>query len=137
MEFFLQMIPPTVTHQAKDLHAYIKDGRPRAVLHDSDELRAARSKLHAHLGKHMPSTPFPGAVRLTVKWLFPAGEHGDGEYKTTRPDTDNLQKMLKDVMTDLHFWLDDAQVASEIVEKFWAEIPGIFIRVEALHDTGS
>ena len=35
-------------------------------------------------------------------------------------------------MTRLHFWQDDAQVASEISEKFWANTPGIFIRVEAL-----
>ena len=51
---------------------------------------------------------------------------------TTKPDTDNLQKLLKDVMTDLGFWKDDALVASEIVEKFWAERPGIFIYVETL-----
>ena len=35
-------------------------------------------------------------------------------------------------MTDLHFWLDDAQVASEIVEKFWAVRPGIYVKVEGL-----
>ena len=46
--------------------------------------------------------------------------------------TDNLEKMLKDVMTELRWWKDDAQVASEIVEKFWAEQPGIFISVELL-----
>ena len=73
------------------------------------------------------------AVRLTVKWIFPiTGKHRDGEYKTTKPDTDNLQKMLKDIMTDLGFWKDDALVASELVEKFWGNITGIFIRVEDL-----
>lgn len=67
---------------------------------------------------------------MVVKWCFPCGDHRDGEYRITKPDTDNLQKMLKDVMTDLHFWKDDAQVASEICEKFWAERPGIYIRIE-------
>ena len=71
-------------------------------------------------------------VRLAVKWCFPNGNHKNGEYRTTKPDTDNLQKLLKDVMTDLGFWKDDALVASEIVEKFWAETPGIFIYVETL-----
>ena len=56
----------------------------------------------------------------------------DGEYKITKPDTDNLQKLLKDCMTAVRFWSDDAQVASEVVEKFWADIPGIYIRVTEL-----
>ena len=40
--------------------------------------------------------------------------------------------MLKDVMTEVGFWKDDAQVASEIAEKFYAKIPGIYVRVEKL-----
>lgn len=35
-------------------------------------------------------------------------------------------------MTTVGFWKDDALVASEIVEKFWAEIPGIYIRIEEI-----
>ena len=65
---------------------------------------------------------------------FPRGRYRDGQYKTTRPDTDNLQKLLKDCMSDTGFWKDDALVASEIVEKFWAERPGIYIRVEELQE---
>ena len=71
-------------------------------------------------------------VRMVTKWCFPKGKHSDGEYKATKPDTDNLQKMLKDVMTEVGFWKDDALVASEITEKFWAEQTGIFISIEDL-----
>ncbi|MEJ9208932.1 RusA family crossover junction endodeoxyribonuclease, partial [Paenibacillus larvae] len=28
------------------------------------------------------------------------------------------------------YWKDDALVVSEIVEKFWARLPGIYIRIE-------
>lgn len=74
-----------------------------------------------------------GPVRLLVKWCFPSdGRHADGEWKTTKPDTDNLDKALKDEMTRLRYWYDDAQVASEISEKFWADVPGIFVKVVAL-----
>ena len=133
MQFFIPMRPPTVTHNAKQLHTFMRGGRPCAVLHDSPELKDARAKLHAHLAPHAPAAPLGGPVRLVVKWLFPAeGRHPDGAWKTSRPDTDNLDKALKDEMTRLHFWQDDAQVASEISEKFWANTPGIFIRVEAL-----
>ena len=74
-----------------------------------------------------------GPLRLTTWWCFPIkGKHKDGEYKTSRPDTDNLVKLLKDVMTELHFWGDDAQVACEVICKYWAERPGIYVKVESL-----
>lgn len=131
MEFFIPMIPPTVTHHDKELTAYMKDGKPRAVLHDSVRLRDARAKLRAHLAPHRPETPISGGVRLMVKWCFPlSGHHRDGEYRVSKPDTDNLQKLLKDVMTQLGFWRDDALVCCEIVEKFWAARPGIYICIE-------
>lgn len=133
MQFFMPLRPPTVTHNAKQLHAFMRAGRPCAVLHDSPALKDARAKLHAHLAPHAPAKPLDGPVRLVVKWLFPAeGRRPDGSYKTTRPDTDNLEKALKDEMTRLGFWHDDAQVASEITEKFWADTPGIYIEVSKL-----
>lgn len=135
ISFFLLMIPPTITHQQKDMT--VRRGKP--VVYEPAELKAARSKLEAYLAKYAPAVPLRGAVRLIVKWCFPlAGKHKDGEWKTSKPDTDNLQKMLKDCMTRLGFWKDDAQVVSEVVEKFWAKVPGIYIAAEELeveHDT--
>ena len=129
MEFFMAMIPPTITHQEKKVH--LVNGRPRS--YEPDELKAARQKLTAYLGQHVPEEPYQGGIQLIVKWCFQTkGRHKDGEYRITKPDTDNLQKLLKDCMTSVGFWSDDAQVASEIVEKFWAEIPGIYIRVTEL-----
>lgn len=132
-EFFLPMLPPTVTHQEKQVH--VVNGKP--VFYEPQELKAARAKLAAYLAKYKPVQKYTGPVRLVVKWCFPrSGNHRNGEYKTSKPDTDNLQKLLKDVMTDLGYWKDDAQVASEISEKFWADIPGIYILITKLNDEG-
>ena len=128
LQFFVSMVPPTVTHQEKQVT--VQGGKPR--FYEPQELKAARIKLRDYLAKHRPDAPMDCGVRLIVKWCFPRGERPDGSYKTTKPDTDNLQKILKDVMTEVGFWKNDAQVASEIVEKFWAETTGIFIRVEEL-----
>lgn len=129
-EFFIPMKKvPTTTHQEKQVH--VVKGKP--VFYEPDELKAARQKLQAHLASHVPDKKYTGAVRLLVKWCFQIkGKHKNGEYKTSKPDTDNLQKLLKDVMTDLKFWTDDALVASEIIEKFWSEVPGIYIVIEDL-----
>lgn len=127
-EFFMPMIPPTCTHQEKQVH--VVKGKP--VFYEPADLKAARQKLMGHLAKHIPEEPCRNGVRLMVKWCFPRGRHKDGTYRTTKPDTDNLQKLLKDCMTKCGFWADDALVASEIVEKFWAEVPGIYVKVESL-----
>lgn len=126
IQFFMPMIPPTVTAQEHKIA--VRNGKP--IVYDTPEIKSAKSMLTAYLAEHKPEQPFECGVRLIVKWCFPRGEHQSGTYRTTRPDTDNLQKALKDCMTKCRFWKDDAQVCSEIIEKFWAEIPGIWIRIE-------
>ena len=133
-EFFMPMKNvPTVTHQEKK--AAVKDNC-KVVFYEPPELKNARELLTAHLAKHRPDKPLNCGVRLTVKWCYHdhTGKHSDGEYRITKPDTDNLNKLLKDCMTVLGFWTDDARVASEHIEKFWVrESPsGIYIRIEKL-----
>lgn len=133
LQFFLPGPPPAVTDQTRALGVNRRTGKP--YVYQTYRLRQARAVIRDGLAPFAPEKPLRGPVRLVVKWCFPVprtGGHRSGEYKYTRPDTDNLQKALKDEMTGLHFWRDDAQVASEVVEKFWSNVPGIFIRVEEL-----
>lgn len=127
-EFFMAMIPPTVTAQEHQVR--VVNNKP--IFFEPPKLKSAKDKLTANLSKHKPTEPYTSAVRLIVKWCFPRGRHSDGEYRTTKPDTDNLNKLLKDCMTKCGYWKDDALVASEIIEKFWAEVPGIYIRIDEL-----
>lgn len=130
LQFFMPMIPPTKTYQEKRL-GVDKKGKP--FTYESPELKAVRQKLMAHLGQHTPKQPIEGAIHFIAKWCFPiTGKHLPGDWKTSKPDTDNLQKMLKDCMTACGYWKDDAQVVSEIVQKFYCDVPGIFIVVEKI-----
>ena len=130
--FFMPMIPPTVTDQE---HRFDKTKSGKRIVYDTPELKDAKAKLTAHLAKHIPAEKFTGAVRLCVKWCFPiTSGHYDGEYKTTKPDTDNLQKALKDCMTKLGYWTDDALVASEVIEKFYAKTTGVFVIIGSIEE---
>ncbi|MDR0885433.1 MAG: RusA family crossover junction endodeoxyribonuclease [Clostridiales Family XIII bacterium] len=130
-EFFMHMIPPTITAQQ---HKVRVTKKKVPVFYDPPELATAKSKLEAHLAKHVYEK-HQGAVELVVKWCFPiAGRHRDGDYRTSKPDLDNLQKALKDCITRLGFWIDDAYVVREISEKFWADVPGIYIRITDIGD---
>lgn len=129
IEFFVPMRLPTKTHQEKKVR--VVRGKP--IFYEPKELSAVRLNFRDALAPFAPNAPLSGAVRLLTKWCFPiSGKHEDGEYRTSKPDTDNLVKMLKDVMTELHFWNDDAQVACEIIEKFWAKLPGLYVAVEQI-----
>lgn len=130
MEFFMKMNPPTATAQERKIK--IISGRP--VFFDTPKVREARAILMNHLSMHKPRRPIEGPIELSVVWLFPKGKsHKHGEWRVTRPDTDNLEKLLKDCMTRTGYWVDDAQVVREIVEKKWSDDPtGIQIKVSVL-----
>ena len=96
-EFFMALIPPTVTHQMKQVT--VVNNKP--VFYEPPELKAARAKLMAYLGQHVPKEKYSGPVRLIVKWCFPlTGDRQNGQYKHTKPDVENSQKLLLDCMTD-------------------------------------
>ena len=128
-EFFMAMIPPTTTAQQHKVA--VVNGKPK--YYDPPELKVAKAKLKDNLIPHIPDKAYDGPLRLITKWCFPiTGNHSDGEYKYTKPDTDDLIKALKDIMEELGFFVNDSRIASEINEKFWAKIPGIYIKIEEL-----
>ncbi|MBP5545197.1 MAG: RusA family crossover junction endodeoxyribonuclease [Kiritimatiellae bacterium] len=116
--------PPTVTAQEKKV-AVGKNGKPR--YYDPDGLKKARAAICAELERHQPDAPLEGPVELIVTWMWRRRDGRTG-WRDTKPDTDNLQKLLKDCMTRTRFWLDDAQVCCEHVSKLWGP-PGILITV--------
>ncbi len=122
MEFFLDIVPPTVTAQEHKVR--VVHGKP--MFYDTAKLKTARSTFENLLRRHSPQTPLEGPVALIVEWRFATKSHKEGTYRMTRPDTDNLQKLLKDCMTHVGFWNDDAQVCREEVTKRWSrQAPGI------------
>ena len=130
MKIFLLLNPPTVT--AQETKVALVNGKPR--FYKPENVQKAKHELMQHLSPFKPKEPYVGPIELHVVWLFPKGKnHKDGEWRTTKPDTDNLEKLLKDCMTQLGFWIDDAQVVKETCEKKWADEPtGISIEYKVI-----
>lgn len=130
IEFFIPMKKiPTVTHQQKKVR--VIHGKPQ--FYEPDELKETRAMFMELLAPYAPNEPMDGPLRLTTKWLFPRIKGTtDGQYKHTKPDTENLLKLPKDCMQELGFFVNDSRVASEITEKFWADTVGIYVRLENL-----
>ena len=130
IEFFIPMKKiPTVTHQQKKWT--VKNGKPQS--YEPEKLKETRAMFMELLAPYAPNEPMDGPLRLTTKWLFPKIKGTtNGQYKHTKPDTDNLVKLLKDCMERTGFYVNDSRVASEIIEKFWADTVGIYVRLENL-----
>jgi Holliday junction resolvase RusA-like endonuclease len=130
MKIFLLLDPPTITAQQNKVTLVNK----KPVFYKPEKLKEARRTLIKHLKPFKPDKPLEGAIKLHVIWKFPRGKrHKHYEWRITKPDTDNLEKMLKDCMTEVGFWKDDAQVVKEIVEKRWSDDPtGISIEMDKL-----
>ena len=132
--FFMPMDPPTATAQEKQVRVVC--GHPQ--FYEKPAAKEAKKLLIAELTKYKPEQPLQGPIRLCVDWVFPKRKIDKFigiKLKDTKPDTDNLQKGLKDCMTKVGFWNDDAQVALEYVTKCWTSIePGIQITVEEVEE---
>lgn len=133
IEFFIPLKDiPTHTAQQRRL-GVTKDGKP--FTYKDEELKDIENMFLGELYKHAPEVPIKPPVRLITRWLFRNnGSQKDGEYKITKPDTDNLLKLFKDCMAKLGYFKDDSHVASELTEKFWANTPGIYVKAERITD---
>ena len=105
--------------------------------YDPDSVKAAKEWYRIGLLSHRPEEPIHGPVAISVWFEFGTKVKRDiGKWKTTKPDTDNMIKLLKDVMTELGFWDDDAQVVDERIRKKWTtkERAGVTIVIDTLKE---
>ena len=80
-----------------------------------------------------PPREGPLGLYIVAKFLRPksASKRKPPVYKSTKPDADNIAKIVKDALTGI-VWRDDAQVAYLAVRKVYASIPGLSVGICAL-----
>lgn len=136
---FIPCLPPSTTAQQHKRIFRTKDGR--AFLATDHAGQKIQTQLCALLAANAPEKDFPRdlPVFVRVRMFFPYRKSerksvvraGDVLPHTSRPDVDNLVKFLFDCMTRCNFWNDDSQIFSALIEKFYAQEPGIQIDVTA------
>ncbi len=78
----------------------------------------ARKMLSIQLSSQFPSL-IEGAVKVEILAHYKARRKKDiGEYRTIKPDVDNITKKILDVLNGIAY-ADDAQVASVCCKKIW------------------
>ena len=118
-QFFMHFeTMPKGTAQQKGV--YVRNGRP--YFYTKDKVENAKALFMRQLIPNRPKAPAQGPIMLKVTFYFDVKNRSLwGKLKTTKPDTDNYLKLLKDCMTEAGFWTDDALVVDEHVKKYYAE----------------
>ena len=135
--------PPTVTSQEKgETIRYkwiVKNGRRVSVPYiqhfEKPEVTRARNFYYSAILRELKGIPrprFEGPCKALIIFGFRAKRKKDiGQLKDTKPDCDNMNKLLQDVLADLEFFeVGDQQVGDLRVIKKWSEEPFITIKVE-------
>ena len=87
-----------------------------------------------------PDTPpHSGAIRLSLvaTYAMPQSWSGKkkaamrGEYKCTKPDWDNVGKLVSDALNAIA-WTDDAVVADGRVTKLWGDVDSMSVTIERI-----
>lgn len=136
LSFRVDCVPPTATAQHKGV--FVANGRPRFFV--KRRVREAEGFLAAMVAPHAPREPFACPVELEARWTFPfrkaerrsVVKAGLDVPHASRPDLDNLEKSLLDVLTRLGFWTDDSLVAEKRTSKRRGARPGIEIAIRPL-----
>lgn len=108
---------PKGTAQQKGV--YVRNGKP--YFYTKDKVENAKALFMRELIPNRPKKPSVEAIKLTVIFYFDVKNRSLwGKPKTTKPDTENYLKLLKDCMEGL-FFVNDAQIVDEHVKKYYAE----------------
>lgn len=113
------------TAQQKGVRAVQINGHAVAMHYTKRKVEKAGHWLLSEIRKNMASRPAP--ENHDGVWFFSAFYYYHpksltkkmlGTYKLTRPDGDNLSKLVLDVLTESgFFWADDAQVQIRAIDR--------------------
>ena len=137
--------PPTVTSQEKgETIRYkwiVRNGRrvsvPYIHHYEKPEVARARGFYVRAIVKQMRADgiarpKFEGPCKTLITFGFKARRKKDiNKLKDTKPDCDNMNKLLQDVLGDLQFFkVGDQQIGDLRVIKKWSAEPYISIEIE-------
>ena len=132
---FLPCVPPKATHQGSAMILRRRDGTPFVGKAAGSAGAKAKKNLLNLLCSHSPPKPFTGATKVEVVLVFPWRKSEAKKRRrlgiipmTTKPDLDNLSKMILDSMAEANWFLGgDQQVYDLTLRKWWGDEVGITI----------
>ena len=134
-QIFIPCVPPKATHQGSAMILRRKDGTPFVGKASNSAGAKAKKTLLPLLLCHAPKRSFEGPTEVEVKLVFPWRKSEPKKNRAlgimpmvTKPDLDNLSKMIVDSMADANWFSGgDQQVHLLTLSKWWGDEVGITI----------
>lgn len=123
---------PRTTHQQKK--GACRNGQ--LFFYEPKNVKATRQLFMSKLKEYKPNKPISTACQLNVVWYFDTkNKKDDNKFKTTRPDLDNLNKLLQDCLVKSGYLSDDSIVVRLLTEKRYSlNNSGISIYIKELEE---
>ena len=142
-QIFIPCVPPKATHQGSAMILRRKDGTPFVGKASNSAGAKAKKTLLTLLLCHAPKRSFEGPTEVEVKLVFPWRKSEPKKNKAlgimpmvTKPDLDNLSKMIVDSMADANWFAGgDQQVHLLTLSKWWGDEVGITITTKGNNGT--
>jgi len=135
ISFFVEGLPKAQPRPK----AYVRG--KHAGVYDPKTANSWKERIHWASKECRPAQPWTGPIELAACFVMPRpkAHHdskgkvkpGAGTWHTFRPDLDNLEKAVMDVLTQEGFWVDDSQVCYKISGKIYGNPPGVKIKITA------
>lgn len=138
IHFDVKLEPTKATHQSCLRVMRRRGGGMFVGKYANSKVKLWVSDFSKIIAKHRPSTPYDFPVSLFIKFRFPHLKSSSSEYKknpqwkTTRPDLDNMEKVILDSLTEQGFFVDDSIVCSKTTEKVHDANYGIEILIRKI-----
>lgn len=130
----LDMDPPTTTHHAKKRVSYVKGGKLRQGMADSERLeQVIRTYTYMLRAQNYKKPPKPLLGLLQVHMIFSFRGKEGGHYPL-KPDDDNLCKTLQDVLVKEGWITADQMVCRKLIEKRTSRVPFVQVAAYVLKD---
>jgi Holliday junction resolvase RusA-like endonuclease len=135
-DFSIDMEPPSSTHQANLRVLKTKTGQMFVGKMKNNKVSAWQKEFGLKIAKYKPFEPISEACIINIrlnysppKYLLPKFNKCKTIVKDTRPDCDNVVKVILDELTNQKFWVDDSLIWQLNVEKCWEIHPSIKIKI--------
>jgi len=136
----VNIVPTTATHQSSLRVLKGKGGKFFIGKYKKSKLKDWIDEFKYKIRQFKPAFPLEGPIQAKIEFYFPypksiSKTKSQGEsWKITRPDLDNMEKMIFDTLTEEGFMTDDSIICSKVSVKKLSNNPRIFIQLTKIGD---
>lgn len=133
----LSVVPSRATHQAALRVIRKKNGGVFIGKYAKSGAKVWSSQMAELIRPYKPQEAISTPVKVDIAWVFPYPKnapkgYANLVYREKRPDLDNMEKGLLDLLVEQGFIMDDSLIVAKHTAKFDGREPMVIIRITRL-----